>query len=205
MSAEDYLPERRSITALRSAAAGCRGCDLWKHATQTVFGEGRVSANLMILGEQPGDHEDQDGHVFVGPAGHLLWQALAESGIDRSDVYATNIVKHFRWEYKGKRRIHKTPTRMQVVACQPWFAAELRALSPKLLLVLGSVAAAEVFGNDFRVTRQRGKVVPGPNNVPSIATVHPSAVLRAPERQRTLARRAFTRDLDAVRTFLDEA
>jgi uracil-DNA glycosylase len=205
VSAEDYLPERRSITALRSAAAGCRGCDLWEDATQTVFGEGRVSANLVILGEQPGDHEAQEGHVFVGPAGHLLWQALAESGIDRSDVYATNIVKHFRWEYKGKRRIHKTPTRMQVVACQPWFAAELRALSPKLLLVLGSVAAAEVFGNDFRVTRQRGKVVPGPNNVPSIATVHPSAVLRAPERQRTLARRAFTRDLDAVRTFLDEA
>lgn len=205
MTAEDYLPERRSITALRSAAADCRGCDLWKDATQTVFGEGRVSANLVILGEQPGDHEDQDGHVFVGPAGHLLWRALAEAGIDRTDVYATNIVKHFRWESKGKRRIHKTPTRMQVVACQPWFVAELRALTPKLLLVLGSVAATAVFGNDFRVTRQRGRVVPGPNDIPSIATVHPSAVLRAPERRRTLARRAFTRDLDAVRRFLDQA
>jgi DNA polymerase len=205
VTAENYLPERRSITALRSAAADCRGCDLWKDATQTVFGEGRVSANLVILGEQPGDHEDQEGHVFVGPAGHLLWQALAEAGIERTDVYATNIVKHFRWESKGKRRIHKTPTRTQVVACQPWFAAELRALSPKLLLVLGSVAATGVFGNDFRVTRQRGTVVPGPNGIPSIATVHPSAVLRAPEGQRTRARTAFIRDLTAVRTVLDEA
>jgi DNA polymerase len=196
MSAEEYLPPRLSLKGLREAAAGCRGCDLYKDANQTVFGEGRKSSRMMLVGETPGDVEDREGHVFVGPAGHELDRALDKLGIDRSDVYLTNAVKHFRFEERGKRRIHQTPTARQITACRPWVRAELRVVKPEALVVMGAVAAKTLLGNAFRVTEQRGRV-PDSDLAPIVvATVHPSVILRAPDaRARRRERDAFVNDL----------
>jgi uracil-DNA glycosylase family protein len=195
MSAADYLPEQRDVESLRRAAAGCRGCDLWRNATQTVFGEGPADAEMVLLGEQPGDQEDKQGHPFVGPAGGVLRRALEEIGVDPGRTYMTNAVKHFRWELRGKRRIHKTPSQIEIVACQPWFAAELDALTPQILVLLGSVAAKSVFGAGFRVTRERGQIREGPKGLPTMATVHPSSVLRSGDDDRRRAMEDFVRDL----------
>jgi DNA polymerase len=197
--AERYLPERRSLPALREAAAACRGCDLWRDATQTVFGEGPTRARLLAVGEQPGDREDLAGHPFVGPAGRVLEDGYRQAGIDPAIVYTTNIVKHFKWERRGKRRIHKTPSRREVVACQPWFAAELEAVRPRLVLVLGATAGRAVLGSGFRVNAERGRVQPGMGGVPTLATVHPSAILRATDGDRAAAMAAFVADLKVAR------
>ena len=200
--AEAYLPAQRDLGHLRRAAAECRGCDLWENATQTVFGEGPADADIVLVGEQPGDQEDQQGHPFVGPAGRLLDRGLESAGIDASSVYTTNVVKHFKWERRGGRRIHKTPSRWEVAACQPWFAAELAALTPKVVVLLGATAAQAVFGRDFRVTRERGRVRPGPNGVDMVATVHPSAVLRAPDERRAHEMEEFVSDLRSAAVLL---
>jgi DNA polymerase len=207
MSAEDHLPQRLSLKALGESAAGCRGCDLYRDATQTVFGEGRKSSRMVLVGETPGDVEDREGHVFVGPAGHELDRALERIGIDRREVYLTNAVKHFRFEERGKRRIHRTPTARQVTACRPWLAAELRVLKPEALVVMGAVAAKSLLGNAFRVTEQRGRLLDSDLAPIVVATIHPSAVLRArTDDDRIRERKAFTRDLavaaDALREIL---
>jgi DNA polymerase len=196
MSAEEYLPPRLSLKGLREAAAGCRGCELYKDANQTVFGEGKKSSRMMLVGETPGDVEDREGHVFVGPAGHELDRALEKLGIERSDVYLTNAVKHFRFEERGKRRIHQTPTARQITACRPWVRAELRVVKPEALVVMGAVAAKTLLGNAFKVTEQRGRV-PDSDLAPIVvATVHPSVILRAPDaRARRREREAFVNDL----------
>ena len=196
MSAEEYLPPRLSLKGLREAAAGCRGCELYKDANQTVFGEGKKSSRMMLVGETPGDVEDREGHVFVGPAGHELDRALEKLGIERSDVYLTNAVKHFRFEERGKRRIHQTPTARQITACRPWVRAELRVVKPEALVVMGAVAAKTLLGSAFKVTEQRGRV-PDSDLAPIVvATVHPSVILRAPDaRARRREREAFVNDL----------
>src|ERR671936_627462 len=157
MSAAEFVPSSRSLQSLRSAAAGCRGCGLWERGTQTVFGEGGAGAQVMFVGEQPGDQEDQQGRPFVGPAGRLLDQALEEAGIDRSLAYVTNAVKHFKWEPKGKRRIHAKPTWTELAACRPWLHAELEAVAPRVVVCLGATAAQSLLGKQFRVTRHRGE------------------------------------------------
>jgi uracil-DNA glycosylase len=172
-----------SLTKVRDAAKSCRNCDLWKHATQTVFGEGPQRAQLMLVGEQPGNEEDLDGHPFVGPAGKLLDRALADAGIDRRIVYVTNVVKHFKWEPRGKRRIHKKPRQSEINACRPWIEDELAIVKPKTLVCLGSTAAQALLGRDFRVTAQRGKPVDSPLAPAVFATVHPSSILRAPDEE----------------------
>jgi uracil-DNA glycosylase family protein len=196
--AEAFIPQTNSLKALREAAAGCRGCPLYKPATQTVFGEGPRRAPLMMVGEIPGDREDLAGHVFVGPAGRELDAALARAGIDRSDAYLTNVVKHFKFRERGKRRIHDTPKKSEVDACLPWLREELRLVKPEVLLVLGAVAAKALLGSSFRLTRERG--VPLDSDLaPSVmATTHPAAILRAPDGQRQAERDAFVRDLEAV-------
>ena len=168
-----------SIDRLREEAAGCQACDLWKNATQTVFGEGAEHARLMLVGEQPGDQEDLAGKPFVGPAGKLLERALDEAGIDRRRVYVTNAVKHFRWTRRGKRRLHEKPNAGQVRACRPWLDAEIEAVKPHLIVLLGATAAQSVMGPTFRVSRQHGEVKPSPLGVPVLATVHPSSILRS--------------------------
>ena len=196
MSAREYLPPRLSLKALREAAPGCRGCELHRAATQIVFGEGPRSARLMLVGETPGDREDREGHVFVGPAGHELDRALERVRVDRRDAYLTNAVKHFRFEERGKRRIHQTPTARQVSACRPWLEAELRVVRPEALVVMGAVAAKSLLGNAFRVTERRGELLDSDLAPIVVATIHPSAVLRAPdERARVREREAFTNDL----------
>lgn len=179
-SAADFLPARKTLPALREAAKSCRGCDLWKRGTQTVFGEGQPGAEVMMVGEQPGNDEDLQGRPFVGPAGRILDKALAAAGIDRDDVYVTNAVKHFKWEPRGKRRIHKKPSGMQIAACRPWFAEEVEVVKPKVIVALGATAAQALLGRDFRVTQSRGKVI-STGAIPIIATVHPSSILRAPD------------------------
>jgi uracil-DNA glycosylase len=202
MSATEFLPERRDLESLRRAAAGCKGCALWREATQTVFGEGPADAPIMLLGEQPGDQEDRQGRPFVGPAGRLLDRALESAKISRDQVYATNSVKHFKWEARGERRIHKTPGQIEIVACQPWFAAELEALGPQILVLLGAVAAKSVFGGCFRVTRERGGVIESPAGVPALATAHPSSVLRARDADRERAMEELVRDLRVVQEWV---
>jgi DNA polymerase len=202
MSATEFLPERRDLESLRRAAAGCKGCALWREATQTVFGEGPADAPIMLLGEQPGDQEDRQGRPFVGLAGRLLDRALESAKISRDQVYATNSVKHFKWEARGKRRIHKTPGQIEIVACQPWFAAELEALGPQILVLLGAVAAKSVFGGGFRVTRERGGAIESPAGVPALATVHPSSVLRARDADRERAMEELVRDLRVVQEWV---
>jgi len=170
-------PSTRDIEALKAAAASCTGCDLYINATQTVFGEGPVGAPLMLVGEQPGDHEDREGHPFVGPAGGILDRALAAAGIARDEVYLTNAVKHFKWTPKGKRRIHETPRASEMRACRPWLEVEVEAVSPRLLVCLGSVAVASVLGTGHKVLSERGQVFEGPLG-PALITVHPSSILR---------------------------
>jgi DNA polymerase len=177
------VPDTSSLTTLRKAAKGCTACHLYKHATQTVFGEGPKGGRLMLLGEQPGDQEDLAGKPFVGPAGKILDRALEEAGIRREEVYVTNTVKHFKWEPRGKRRIHKKPNSREIAACRPWFEAELRIVKPGLLVCLGATAAQAILGPAFRVTRDRGKVLKSELAPKVVATVHPSSLLRQPDEE----------------------
>ena len=198
-SAADFIPARPTLPKLRAAARTCRGCGLWLHATQTVFGEGPPRAEVMFVGEQPGDQEDRAGHPFVGPAGRLLDEALDAAGIDRHQIYVTNAVKHFKFVQKEltRRRLHKKPAPGEVRACRPWLAEEIRLVRPEVIVVLGSTAAQSLLGNAFKVTEQRGKVVQSEwGDV--MATVHPSAVLRAPDDARAEARKEFFRDIMRV-------
>jgi DNA polymerase len=198
-SAADFLPARRTLPALRAAAARCRGCPLWARATQTVFGEGPPRARVVMVGEQPGNDEDLAGKPFVGPAGRVLDRALEAAGIARTDVYVTNVVKHFKWTPKGKRRIHAKPSQMEIAACLPWLEAELDVVKPVVLVCLGVTAAQALLGPKFRVTRQRGEWVQARWAPHVMATVHPSAILRAPD---DAARRAemdrFVADLARI-------
>ena len=203
-SAADFLPERRTLPALRRAAAGCRGCHLWKVGTQTVFGEGKRTATVMFVGEQPGDQEDRAGHPFVGPSGRLLDGALERAGLDRREAYVTNAVKHFKWvpDPNGKRRIHKTPSTSEVRACHPWLDEEIAVVQPRVIVALGATAAKAVFGPQTRVTTQRGRTLRTPLAEAGFATVHPSAVLRAPGDLRAEAEKAFVDDLKKVAQYL---
>lgn len=189
-------PPTRDLEDLKEAAAGCRACDLWENATQTVFGEGTGRARMMLVGEQPGDQEDLQGKPFVGPAGRLLEKALEEAGIDRAKVYITNAVKHFRWTRRGKRRLHEKPNAGQIRACRPWLEAELEAVRPRVMVLMGATAAQSVMGPSFRVSVQRGQVLRSPSGVPVVATVHPSSILRAPDDEsREIALKSFISDL----------
>ena len=189
-------PAARSVEELRQAAATCRACDLWQDATQTVFGEGPAKARLMMVGEQPGDQEDKQGHPFVGPAGRILEQALDEAGIDRRQVYVTNAVKHFRFTRRGKRRLHEKPNAAQIRACRPWLEAEIAVVRPSLIVLLGATAAQAVMGPTFRVTTGRGVVLNSPLGIPVLATVHPSSILRATDSEsRDAAMSSFIADL----------
>jgi uracil-DNA glycosylase family protein len=170
----EFLPERQDLTSLREASKGCQGCDLYREATQTVFGEGSSTAPIFLVGEQPGDHEDQQGKPFVGPAGQLLDKCLESAGIDRADVYITNAVKHFKWEPRGKIRLHKKPSALEIIACRPWLEREIAAVHP------GATAAQALLGSQFRLTKHRGEVFPTEYG-PVTATIHPSAILRMPE------------------------
>jgi uracil-DNA glycosylase family protein len=188
--------DQRTLPGLRRAAADCRACDLWRTGTQTVFGEGQAHARVIMIGEQPGDREDIEGKPFVGPAGRLLDEALVEAGIDRARVYVTNAVKHFKWKAQGKRRLHQKPNAAEISACRPWLDSEISVIAPELLVCLGATAAQALLGPAFRVTRQRGEFIQ-PVGLPlTMATVHPSSILRAPdEESRQLEMRAFIRDL----------
>ena len=199
MTAAEYVPEHTSLAALREAVQGCRGCPLYADATQAVFGEGAALAEVMLVGEQPGDREDLAGRPFVGPAGRLLDEALAEAGIDRSRAYVTNAVKHFKWQGRGKRRIHQKPTWSESVACRPWLEAELAAVRPRVVVALGATAAQSLLGKDFRVTKQRGEAVDSPLAEHVVATVHPSSILRQrDEEARRVELAAFVDDLRVV-------
>ena len=180
-SAADFLPLRRTLATLREAAAGCRGCDLWTRGTQTVFGEGAAGARVMLVGEQPGNDEDLAGRPFVGPAGQLLDRALDAAGVARGDAYVTNVVKHFKWQARGKRRIHARPSTIEIGACLPWLEAELAAVKPEVLVCLGATAAQALLGRSFRVSTQRGQWVASRWAPRVMATVHPSSILRAPD------------------------
>jgi uracil-DNA glycosylase family protein len=204
-SAADYLPATRSsLKRLRDAAAVCRGCDLYKDATQTVFGQGKARARVMFVGEQPGDHEDREGLPFVGPAGALLRSALADAGIEPREAYITNAVKHFKFVVRGKRRIHAKPKVTEIRACRPWLEAEIAAVRPYLVVALGATAAQTLLGPAFRLTKSRGRLVASESAPRVIATIHPSAILRAADdasRRREMA--AFVKDLRRVAAALD--
>ena len=180
-SAADFLPSRLSLPALRRAAVTCEGCELYQRATQTVFGEGPARAKVMLIGEMPGDKEDRAGQPFVGPAGHLLDEAILAAGLDRSETYITNAVKHFQWEERGKRRLHKKPRWRHVQACKPWLEAEIATVQPKLIVCLGATAAQSLLGSDFRITKERGRLLEREALPPLMATYHPAAILRAPQ------------------------
>jgi len=197
-SAADFLPKERSLVALRKAAAACEGCPLWKIGTQTVFGEGPESAQLMFVGEQPGDQEDRAGKPFVGPAGRLLDKAFAEAGINRSATYMTNAVKHFKWKGRGKRRIHQKPTWAEIAACRPWLEAELAVVQPRVLVLLGATAAQSLLGREFRVTQNRRKLIESELAEAVTATIHPSAILRGEPERREAEFAAFVDDLRFV-------
>jgi DNA polymerase len=177
----ELLPERPTLPKVRDIAAGCKACDLYLRGTQTVFGEGPKKAEIMLVGEQPGDAEDIAGHPFVGPAGKLLARALEQAGIDRGTVYLTNVVKHFKWEPRGKRRIHKKPNAGEIGACRPWLEIEIALVRPRVLILLGATAAQAILGATFKVSRQRGERVESPLAPVVMATVHPSSILRAPD------------------------
>ena len=199
-TAEPLVPARPTIRKLQAAAASCQACDLWKRGTQTVFGEGKQSSTVMFIGEQPGNSEDLEGRPFVGPAGSLLDKALSEAGIDRSKVYVTNVVKHFKWEPRGKRRIHKKPNAVEITACRPWLDAEIGAIKPRAIICLGSTAAQAVIGPKFRVSVQRGTFVESPLAPFVTATVHPSSILRAPtDEARRAETQRFIEDLRKIR------
>jgi DNA polymerase len=198
-SARPFVPRTTSLKTLRTAAQQCRGCDLYKHATQAVVGEGPKGAHVMFVGEQPGDHEDREGHPFVGPAGALLDRALADAGIPRTEVVLTNAVKHFKWEPRGKRRIHKKPRVSEVKACRPWLEAEVRAVQPSVVVCLGATAAQSVLGARFKLMQQRGQVHSSDLAPRVVATIHPSAVLRAPDSEgRRAAYEMLVSDLKVV-------
>ena len=198
--ATPFLPERRTLKDLREAAAGCRGCHLWRNATETVFGEGLKKSRVMLVGEQPGDREDRAGEPFVGPAGRELDRALEVAGIVRSEAYVTNVVKHFKFEERGRRRIHQTPKKFEIDACKPWLEEEIRVVQPEALVLLGATAAKAILGASFRVTRQRGELLEEPELAPIVtATIHPSAILRGPDdATRQAEREAFAADLANV-------
>jgi uracil-DNA glycosylase len=197
--AGELIPDPSTLERLREAAAGCTACELYKGTTQTVFGEGLKRARVMLVGEQPGDREDVEGHPFVGPAGKVLDRALEDAGIERRDAYVTNVVKHFNFQERGRRRIHQKPSREHIAACRPWLDAELEQVRPEALVCLGATAAQALFGTQFRVTRQRGQPVESDLAPLATATVHPSSILRAPdEESRRVAREEFTADLRAV-------
>lgn len=195
-SAEDYFPDKLTLPSLREAADDCKACHLWKLGTQTVFGEGRRRAKVMFVGEQPGNEEDLQGKPFVGPAGKLFNSALQEAGIDRSQTYVTNVVKHFKWEPRGKRRIHKKPNAEEIGACRPWLQAEIALIKPDVIVALGATAAQTLLGPKFRVTKQRGEFLESDLAPYVMATVHPSSILRAPDDEtRRLELRRFIDDL----------
>ncbi len=197
-TAAAFIPDRPTLPKLQEAAAGCTACDLYKRGTQTVFGDGPRSAEVMLVGEQPGDKEDIAGEPFVGPAGRLLDRALEDAEIDRSTVYVTNVVKHFKWEARGKRRIHKKPNMAEITACKPWLEAELSVVKPTAVVCLGATAAQALLGKTFRVTEQRGRFVPSEIAELVTATVHPSSILRGPPEEREKALRGLTDDLAMV-------
>jgi uracil-DNA glycosylase len=197
--ATPFLPERRTLSTLRKAAAGCRGCHLWRGASQTVFGEGLRRSRVMFVGEQPGDQEDRQGKPFVGPAGKELDRGLEAAGIARDEAYVTNVVKHFKFEERGRRRIHQTPKRFEIDACRPWLDEELRVVEPEALVLLGATAAKAVFGSAFRLTQHRGELLESDLAPIVAATVHPSAILRAPDDEARIAQReSFAEDLRVV-------
>jgi DNA polymerase len=198
--AADLIPDRPTIATVRAASKHCQACDLYLRGTQTVFGEGASKAELMLVGEQPGDQEDLSGRPFVGPAGKLLDRAIVDAGIDRAAVYVTNVVKHFKWERRGKRRIHKKPNAGEIAACRPWLDTEIQLVKPRALVCLGATAAQALLGRQFKVTAHRGEFVASPLAPIVIATVHPSSILRAPdEESRHAEMKRFTDDLRKVR------
>jgi uracil-DNA glycosylase len=204
VSAADHLPVERSLDALREAAAACRGCHLHEDATQTVFGDGAEDARLILVGEQPGDEEDREGEPFVGPAGRELDRGLERAGIPRDEVYITNVVKHFKFEPRGRRRLHQTPDDEEISACLPWLHAELEAVTPDLVVCLGATAAKALIHPDVRVTKDRGRIYAGPDEVQLTPTVHPSSILRTPDDYREAAREAFHEDLARIAAWLAE-
>jgi uracil-DNA glycosylase len=202
--ATPFLPEKRTLSALREAAAGCRGCHLWRGATQTVFGEGLKRARVMFVGEQPGDKEDLAGKPFVGPAGRELDKGLEAAGIARDEAYVTNVVKHFKFEERGRRRIHQTPKRFEIDACSPWLEEELRVVAPEALVLLGATAAKALMGSSFRLTRHRGDLLDSELAPIVTATIHPSAILRQQDdASRSAEREAFAEDLRVVAKALE--
>ena len=204
-SAAPLIPLHPTWKKLHDAAAGCKACDLWERGTQTVFGEGAQNAEVMLVGEQPGNDEDLAGHPFVGPAGRVLDQALERAGIDRGSAYVTNVVKHFKWEPRGKRRIHAKPNSVEIAACVPWLQSELEVVKPRVLICLGATAAQALLGRQFRVTRDRGKFVPSDLAPRVLATIHPSAILRAPDSEaRHQEMERFVADLRVVAEVLRE-
>jgi uracil-DNA glycosylase len=204
-TAAPLIPPRPTLNKLRTVAAECKACDLWKTGTQTVFGEGKQSSLIMFIGEQPGDKEDLSGRPFVGPAGALLDRSLEEAGIDRSKVYVTNVVKHFKWEPRGKRRIHKKPNAVEITACRPWLQSEISVIKPRAIICLGSTAAQAVISPKFKVSLQRGLFVPSDLAEYVTATVHPSSILRAPsDEARRMERERFVEDLKKIRAVLGD-
>jgi uracil-DNA glycosylase family protein len=199
-TAAPLVPDPPTLPALRDAAAECRACDLWRTGTQTVFGEGARDAEVMFVGEQPGDQEDIEGRPFVGPAGRLFDRALADAEIDRRNAYVTNAVKHFKWIARGKRRIHQKPNAAEVAACRPWLDAELDVVAPRVLVALGATAAQALYGRSFRVTQNRGRLVDSPLAPCATATVHPSSILRSDDREREY--NALVEDLRFIATLL---
>jgi uracil-DNA glycosylase len=203
-SAAEFIPDHRSIASLRQAEQTCRGCELYQRATQAVGGEGPSNAAMVLVGETPGDEEDKTGHPFVGPAGALLDQALETAGISRQEVYVTNVVKHFKWEPRGKRRLHAKPSSREIAACRPWLEAELQLIGPRVIVCLGATAAQALLGRDFRVTKNRGEVIKGRYGT-TVATYHPAAVLRAPDPDvRQQMRQALIADLRAAARVIAE-
>ena len=203
-SALEFVPRSRSLRTLREASRGCRGCPLYRHATQTVFGQGPKSARIVLIGEQPGDQEDRAGLPFVGPAGRLLDEGLERAGIARDDAYVTNVVKHFKWEARGKRRLHKKPNAREIAACLPWLDKEIELIRPRVLVLLGATAAQSLLGKDFRVSQRSGEVVPTNLAEHAVATVHPSSILRQrDDAERRDAMERFVADLGVVARLLD--
>jgi len=202
-AAAELIPPRPTLENLRASARGCKACDLWLRGTQTVFGEGTRHAKVMFVGEQPGDKEDLEGRPFVGPAGALLDQALAEAGIDRTQTYVTNAVKHFKWEPRGKRRIHKKPNSTEISACRGWLDAEIEVVQPTVIVCLGATAAQALLGRAFRVTQQRGRLMGFRDHIQIAATVHPSSILRAPDDEsRHREMQLFIDDLRVIAKFM---
>src|SRR4051812_2688629 len=198
-TAAPLIPPRPTLPLLRQVAAGCQACDLYKCGTQTVFGEGRAQARVMLVGEQPGDSEDKAGRPFVGPAGKLLDKALAAAGIDRDLVYVTNVVKHFKWVPRGKRRLHEKPNAREITACRPWLEAEIAVVKPRVLVLLGATAAQAILGKSFKVTQHRGEILTSELAPSVMATVHPSSLLRAPDEEtRRRETQRFVEDLSRI-------